>query len=85
MGDMDNIGSKDQTIASIDTEVVACEHPCPECGKAMKDANNPTTRRVGLDVRVCSNRNCRWKADWSTGKPVIFTEPEPTEDEKPRW
>jgi predicted RNA-binding Zn-ribbon protein involved in translation (DUF1610 family) len=82
---MDKIGTSDHVAATLDTEATTPEHPCPECGKAMKDANTQTTKRVRLDVRICSNKNCRWKADWSTGEPTSFTEPEPTEDEKPRW
>lgn len=82
---MDKIGTADHVAATLETEVTPPTYACPECGKAMKDANTQTTKRVGLDVRICSNKNCRWKADWSTGKPTSFTEPEPTEDEKPRW
>lgn len=82
---MDKVGTTDHVAATLETEAVEPDYACPECGKAMKDANTRASKRANLDLRICSNKDCRWKADWSTGKPTSYEEPEPTEDEKPRW
>lgn len=50
------------------------EHPCPECGKEMKDDNTHESKAAGLDVRICSSKACRARADWATGKAVRFVD-----------
>lgn len=60
----------DYVDAGLSTEAVPAEHPCPKCGKAMKDANTDETKEAGQDIRICSSRPCRTKADWASGKAV---------------
>lgn len=79
----DNVGTKDIVTAGISTEVIPIKHPCLYCGSPMKDANSKATRKAGLDVRICSSRCCRAKADWSTGVPRTYEESFEIEDPPP--
>lgn len=62
----DKVSPTDHVEAGIATEATTPAHACPVCGKAMKDANTDSTKEAGQDVRICSNRVCRAKADWSS-------------------
>lgn len=68
----DNVGVRDQVMAGLETKVIPAKHPCPSCGKAMKDANTKMLLKVGHQIRICVG--CRMKADWSSGKPEAIDE-----------
>lgn len=68
----DKVSSTDQVEAGIVTKVVPPEHPCPICGTAMKNANTVDDRKAGRSLRTCANRDCRAKADWTSGKGVLL-------------
>jgi len=71
-GPKDKVAATDYVEAGIHTKAVDPSHPCPLCGKAMKDNNTDETKEAGEDHRICSDRNCRAKAEWSTGKGVLL-------------
>lgn len=71
----DSVGTSDKVMAGISTEVTTPEFPCPECGKATKDNNTIESHEAGLNLRICSSKSCRYKADWSTGSPKPYSEP----------
>jgi hypothetical protein len=71
-GPKDKVSSTDHVDADLPTEVTPPEHPCPVCGKAMKDANTDESKEAGKDLRICSSRPCRAKADWSSGTGVLL-------------
>ena len=68
----DKVSSTDQVEAGIVTKVVLPEHPCPLCGKAMKDNNTQEDVEAGKNLRICSARPCRAKADWTSGTGVLL-------------
>ncbi len=71
-GPKDMVANTDFVDAGLSTEVVAPEHPCPTCGAAMKDARTDEDKEAGRDVRICSSRACRAKADWTSGSAVLL-------------
>jgi len=68
----DKVSTRDHVEAGIATEAVAPEHPCPVCGKGMKDNNTKESKDAGQDLRICSSRPCRAKADWASGVAVLL-------------
>lgn len=73
----DSASATDHVEAGLSTNVVAPEHPCPSCGKAMKDHRTKEDRDAGLDIRICSDKSCetngqRTQADWTSGSPVVL-------------
>lgn len=83
---MDKVGTTDHVAATLETEVVEPEYPCPECGKATKDNNNRTAKRLKMKIRICSSTTCRYEADWSSGTPnADFKMPEPSDEDAERW
>lgn len=76
----DKASATDYVEAGLSTEVVAPNHPCPTCGKAMKDHSSDEDKEAGRHIRICSIRTCetkgqRTQADWTSGKPVILAAP----------
>lgn len=76
----DSASATDHVEAGLSTSVVAPEHPCPSCGKAMKDARSKEDREAGLDIRICSVKTCetngqRTQADWTSGSAVLMGPP----------
>lgn len=68
----DKVSSTDHVEAGVSTEVIAPEHPCPVCSKAMKDNNSYEDRKAGRHMRICSVEACRAKADWTSGSAVLL-------------
>ena len=68
----DKCSSIDHVEAGISTVATAPEHPCPLCGKAMKDASTEESLKAGQQLRICSSPACRAKADWSSGSGVLI-------------
>lgn len=68
----DKASATDYVEAGLSSVAVAPQHGCPTCGKAMKDANTEDSREAGQDLRICSNRACRAKADWASGFAVLL-------------
>jgi hypothetical protein len=68
----DNFSSTDHVDAGLSTEEVVPEHPCPICGRAMKDNNTDEEREAGKNMRICSSGTCRAKADWTSGVGVLL-------------
>lgn len=69
----DKVSPIDYVEAGISSAAVAPTHGCPKCGKAMKDANTKESKKAGKDLRICSNRDCRTQADWTSGSAVLLT------------
>lgn len=69
----DAVASIDQVEAGLSTNITIPEHSCPICGKAMKDNNSREDLEAGRDLRICSNRACRAKADWTSGVGVMLS------------
>lgn len=69
----DGVSSTDHVEAGVATQVVPPEYPCPipGCGKPMKDNSSDESKEAGRQPRICSNRNCRARADWASGTPVL--------------
>lgn len=58
----DVIQTPDKVVAMLDKSM-ALAYPCPQCGKAGKEDHAP-------GMMVCSNRNCRFKYEKASVKPV---------------
>lgn len=70
---LDKLAHTDTIEAGITTDAVPPEYPCPICSKATKDNNTDEDREAGKNIRICSNRNCRARVDWSSNEPVLQT------------
>lgn len=68
----DKVSSTDYVDADMPTQATAPEHPCPVCGFAMKDASSDEDKEAGREIRICSSRPCRAKADWTSGSAVLL-------------
>lgn len=69
----DKVSSTDHVEAGLSTQVVAPEHPCPVCTKAMKDHSSYEDRMAERSIRICSIESCRAIADWTSGSPVLIS------------
>jgi len=68
----DKVASTDQDEVGLITRDSAPDHPCPICGKGMKDANTQEDVEAGRNMRICSSRLCRAKANWTSGIGVLL-------------
>lgn len=74
----DTASATDYVEAGLATSVVAPNHPCPTCGKEMKDHSSDEDKEAGRVIRICAVRTCetngqRTQADWTSGSAVVLS------------
>lgn len=70
----DDIGSTDHVEVGLSTDVTPPEFPCPRCGGPSKDNSSIDELRAGKKLRICANRSCRAKTDWTSGDGKLCNE-----------